>query len=214
MNIVIMGAPGSGKGTQSVRIIEKYNIPHISTGDMFREAMKNETEMGKKAKSFIDQGKLVPDDVTCGIVAERLSMDDCKNGFLLDGFPRTINQANELDNILKNLNKKVDVAINLEVPREVLIERLISRRICSQCGASYNLIFNPPKKENICDLCGGELYQRSDDNLESAETRLATYETETKPLIKYYKDKHVLHDINGYEDIDDVFNNIVNAIEG
>ena len=160
MNLVLMGLPGAGKGTQAEKIVAKYDIPHISTGDMFRAAMKDETELGLKAKSFMDKGELVPDEVTIGIVRERLSKDDCEKGFLLDGFPRTVPQAEALENILSDLNKKLDFCINVQVDQEILMERLTGRRICKSCGATYHLVFNPPTKPDTCDRCGGGLNTR------------------------------------------------------
>ena len=167
MNLVLMGLPGAGKGTQAEKIVEKYNIPHISTGDMFRAAIKDGTELGLQAKSFMDKGELVPDEVTIGIVKERLAKDDCKQGFLLDGFPRTVAQAEALDSMLADLERPIDYVINVDVDKEILMERLTGRRICKECGATYHLVFNPPTKEGVCDRCGGELYQRADDNAET-----------------------------------------------
>lgn len=214
MNIILMGPPGAGKGTQADKIVGKYNIPHISTGDMFRAAIKNETKLGLEAKSYIDAGKLVPDELTCDIVKERLANDDCQNGFLLDGFPRTIFQAETLAKTLEEMAKKIDIVINIDVPFDVLIKRLTGRRMCRNCGASYHLEFNPPKVAGVCDKCGGELYQRSDDNIEAATARLETYTNETKPLIDFYKEKNVLKEINGLQSIDEVFVDIEKAIEG
>ncbi len=198
MNIIFMGPPGAGKGTQSEKIIEKYNIPHISTGDMFRAAIGNQTALGLEAKSFMDAGKLVPDELTVGIVKERLQEEDCKDGFLFDGFPRTINQAIALDEILKEMDKQIDIVMNIDVPFDVLLERLVSRRMCRNCGASYHLEFKPSKVADICDKCGGELYQRSDDNEESATVRLKTYTDETKPLIDFYINQGILKEVNNY----------------
>lgn len=214
MNIILMGPPGAGKGTQADKIVGKYNIPHISTGDMFRAAIKNETKLGLEAKSYIDAGKLVPDELTCDIVKERLANDDCQNGFLLDGFPRTIFQAETLAKTLEEMAKKIDIVINIDVPFDVLIKRLTGRRMCRNCGASYHLEFNPPKVAGVCDKCSGELYQRSDDNIEAATARLETYTNETKPLIDFYKEKNVLKEINGLQSIDEVFVDIEKAIEG
>src|SRR6478735_1801572 len=173
MNLVLMGLPGAGKGTQAEKIVEHYDIPHISTGDMFRAAIKEGTQLGLKAKSFMDQGNLVPDEVTIGIVRERLNKQDCENGFLLDGFPRTVAQAEALETITKELNKQIDYVINIDVDQSILMERLTGRRICKDCGATYHLVFNPPAKEGVCDKCGGELYQRADDNAETVSTRLS-----------------------------------------
>lgn len=200
-----MGLPGAGKGTQAEQIVEKYNIPHISTGDMFRAAMKNNTELGKKAKSFMDNGDLVPDEVTNGIVRERLAEDDAKNGFLLDGFPRTVEQAEELENILNDLGTELDAVINIEVDKDVLMKRLTGRWICRTCGKTYHEIYNPPKVPGKCDLDGGELYQRDDDKKETVEKRLNVNMKQTKTLLDFYSEKGKLHNINGEQDIKDVF---------
>ncbi|MBC1742296.1 adenylate kinase [Listeria welshimeri] len=205
MKLVLMGLPGAGKGTQAEQIVEKYNIPHISTGDMFRAAMKNNTELGKKAKSFMDNGDLVPDEVTNGIVRERLAEDDAKNGFLLDGFPRTVEQAAELENILSDLGTELDAVINIEVDKDVLMKRLTGRWICRTCGKTYHEIYNPPKIAGKCDLDGGELYQREDDKRETVENRLNVNMKQTKPLLDFYSEKGKLHSINGEQDINDVF---------
>ncbi|WLR42001.1 adenylate kinase [Bacillus carboniphilus] len=214
MNLLVMGPPGAGKGTQAEKIVEKYNIPHISTGDMFRAAIKEETELGLKAKSFIDQGALVPDEVTIGIVRERLGKDDCKKGFLLDGFPRTVAQAEALENILNSLNKSIDYVINIKVDHSILLERLTGRRICKSCGATYHTLFNPPTKEGICDKCGGELYQRNDDNEETVENRLNVYVKQTEPLLNFYKSKGYLKHIDGQQHIDHVFDSICQLVGG
>ncbi|EHQ3839758.1 TPA: adenylate kinase [Listeria monocytogenes] len=205
MKLVLMGLPGAGKGTQAEQIVEKYNIPHISTGDMFRAAMKNNTELGKKAKSFMDNGDLVPDEVTNGIVRERLAEDDAKNGFLLDGFPRTVEQAEKLENILNDLGTELDAVINIEVDKDVLMKRLTGRWICRTCGKTYHEIYNPPKVPGKCDLDGGELYQRDDDKKETVEKRLNVNMKQTKPLLDFYSEKGKLHNINGEQDIKDVF---------
>lgn len=205
MNIVLMGLPGAGKGTQADKIVEKYAIPHISTGDMFRAAISNGTELGLEAKSYIDKGALVPDEVTIGIVRERLSQPDCDQGFLLDGFPRTIEQAEELDTILSNLGKAVEHVVNIEVAKEELIKRLTGRRICKVCGSSYHLIFKPSKEDGVCDKDGGELYQRADDNPETVNNRLEVNIKQSQPLLDFYKAKNVLTDIDGQKDINVVF---------
>ncbi|TCN19332.1 adenylate kinase [Mesobacillus foraminis] len=205
MNLVLMGLPGAGKGTQAEKIVAKYNIPHISTGDMFRAAMKEGTELGLKAKSFMDQGALVPDEVTIGIVRERLSKPDCEKGFLLDGFPRTVAQADALEHMLADLNKKIDFVINIDVDQSILMDRLTGRRICKSCGSTYHLVFNPPAKEGVCDRCGGELYQRADDNANTVQNRLDVNIKQTKPLLNFYEDKGYLRNINGQQDINVVF---------
>ncbi|KAA9018662.1 adenylate kinase [Niallia endozanthoxylica] len=205
MNLVLMGLPGAGKGTQAEKIVEKYGIPHISTGDMFRAAIKEGTELGLKAKSFMDKGDLVPDEVTIGIVRERLSKADCDKGFLLDGFPRTVAQAEALENMLSDLNKTIDFVINIDVDQEILMERLTGRRICKSCGATYHLVFNPPAKQDVCDKCGGDLYQRADDNEETVGNRLEVNLKQTKPLLDFYETKGYLRNINGQQDIRIVF---------
>lgn len=205
MNLVLMGLPGAGKGTQAERIVEKYNIPHISTGDMFRAAMKEGTELGLKAKSFMDQGQLVPDEVTIGIVRERLVKEDCQNGFLLDGFPRTVPQAEALELMLKELGRNIDYVINVNVDQSILMERLTGRRICKDCGATYHLVFNPPSEDGVCDKCGGELYQRADDNEETVGNRLEVNVKQSKPLLDFYESKGYLRNINGQQPIDKVF---------
>jgi len=214
VNLVLMGLPGAGKGTQADKIVVKYNIPHISTGDMFRAAIKEGTELGLKAKSFMDKGELVPDEVTIGIVRERLSKDDCGNGFLLDGFPRTVAQAEALDTMLADLDKKIDFVINIDVDQSILMERLTGRRICKNCGATYHLVFNPPSQDGVCDRCGGELYQRADDNAETVQNRLDVNIQQTKPLLNFYEDKGYLRNINGQQDIDKVFADIEDLLGG
>ncbi|MBU5214695.1 adenylate kinase [Heyndrickxia oleronia] len=208
MNLVLMGLPGAGKGTQAEKIVDKYAIPHISTGDMFRAAMKEGTELGLQAKSFMDKGELVPDEVTIGIVRERLSKDDCQKGFLLDGFPRTVPQAEALEAILQDLNKKIDYCINISVDKDILMGRLTGRRICKNCGATYHLEFNPPKEAGVCDRCGGELYQRADDNEETVQNRLEVNIKQTQPLLDYYAEKGYLKTIDGEQDINKVFADI------
>lgn len=214
MNLVLMGLPGAGKGTQAERIVEKYGIPHISTGDMFRAAMKEGTELGLKAKSFMDEGALVPDEVTIGIVRERLSKLDCQDGFLLDGFPRTVAQAEALEGILEALGKKIDYVINVDVDKDILMARLTGRRICKSCGATYHLVFNPPAAEGKCDRCGGELYQRADDNEETVQNRLDVNLKQTEPLLDFYRQKGYLKDINGQQEIGKVFEDIDQLLKG
>ena len=214
MKIVFMGPPGAGKGTQAEKIVENYQIPHISTGDMFRKAIKDQTELGMAAKRYMDQGALVPDHVTIGIVKDRLSESDCKSGFLLDGFPRTVDQAKALDEILTSLDSKIDYVINIDVDLDILKERLTGRRICRSCGATYHMIFNPPKNADVCDKCGGELYQRKDDNEETVGNRLNVYVSQTKPLLDYYSLAGNLVNINGQQSIDLVFEEIREVLGG
>lgn len=208
MNLIIMGPPGAGKGTQADFIKAAYPVPHISTGDMFREAVQQGTEMGLKAKSFMDQGQLVPDEVTIGIVEERLAQPDCVVGFLLDGFPRTIVQAQALDQVLARLNKKIEVAINVFVPDEILIQRTTGRVSCSKCKTVYHVTFSPPARAGVCDKCGGGLVQRSDDQEETARNRLQVYQKQTRPLLDYYDQHGVLHSIDGNRDSKQVFADI------
>lgn len=205
VNLILMGLPGAGKGTQAEKIVEKYQIPHISTGDMFRSAIKEGTDLGKKAKSFMDQGALVPDEVTIGIVRERLSKADCEKGFLLDGFPRTIAQAEALENLLSELNAPLQYVIHVDVPQEKLVDRLTGRRICPECGATYHVIFNPPKVEGKCDHDGATLIQREDDRAETVSKRLEVNIEQTQPLLDFYQDKGYLVTVDGDQDIDVVF---------
>jgi len=200
MKIVLLGPPGSGKGTQAEVLTKKMMIPHISTGDMFRAAIKNGTEMGVLAKSYIDKGALVPDEVTVGIIKDRIAQPDCQDGFLLDGFPRTIAQAQALDELLADRGG-VDAVINIGVPLENLVERLTGRRTCLKCGVIYHMLYHAPETEGVCDACGGELFQRADDTEETVKNRLNVYEAQTAPLIGYYTEKGVLHDINGDQPI-------------
>ena len=212
MNILFMGPPGAGKGTQAERIVNKYNIPHISTGDMFRTAIANKTELGIIAKQIVEQGGLVPDDITTGIVKDRLSLADCENGFLLDGFPRNVEQAKSLDDTMFSMGKKIDYIINIDVDLKQLKARLIGRRMCKSCGAAYHIDFNPSKEANICDKCDGKLYQREDDIESKVATRLSLYVEQTKPLLDYYEASGKLVTIDGCDDIDVVFSNIQAAL--
>ncbi|KFZ42194.1 adenylate kinase [Anoxybacillus flavithermus] len=214
MNLVLMGLPGAGKGTQAEKIVEKYKIPHISTGDMFRAAIKEGTELGLQAKSYMDRGDLVPDEVTIGIVRERLSKDDCQNGFLLDGFPRTVAQAEALETLLQQLDRSIDYVINIEVDKSILMERLTGRRICKECGATYHLVFNPPTQAGVCDKCGGELYQRADDNEATVANRLEVNMKQAQPLLDFYAAKGYLRNINGQQHIDQVFADICELLGG
>ena len=213
MNIILMGLPGAGKGTQASEIDKKFPIPHISTGDMFRKAIKDETDLGKEAKSYMDRGELVPDEVTVGIVKERISEDDAKKGFLLDGFPRTIDQAESLSQIMSELDREIDAVINIEVPEEELMNRLTGRRICEKCGTTYHLVFNPPKVDGICDIDGGKLYQREDDNPETVSNRLSVNVKQSKPILEYYNNKGVLKNIDGSKDIDEVTNDVIDILD-
>lgn len=212
VNLVLLGAPGAGKGTQAKMLAGKYGILHISTGDILRENVSNNTELGKKAKEYMDKGELVPDTVLIDIIKDRLSKPDTDNGFLLDGYPRTIPQAVALDYIFGQLGKKLDVVIDIKVQDEELVARLAGRRMC-KCGASYHVKFNPPKRDGICDVCSGELYQRDDDTESSVKTRLVAYYNQTHPLIDYYTDKGLLHTVSGTGDIGDIFGEITVVID-
>ena len=212
MRIILLGPPGAGKGTQAAGIVEKYNIPHISTGDIFRKNIKEGTDLGKKAKEYMDQGLLVPDELTVGLVTDRITQDDCKNGFMLDGFPRNVSQAEQLDAFLKENNIELSNVINIEVDKSILVSRAVGRRICKSCGATYHVEFNPPKNEGICNVCQGELYQRADDNEETVSKRIQVYLDETKPLADYYAKEGILSNINGQQSIDEVFGDIVAAL--
>ena len=214
MHILLMGPPGAGKGTQAAQLVEKFHIPHISTGDMFRAAVKEGTPLGKQAKEYMDNGQLVPDSVTIGIVKERLAKADCSTGFILDGFPRTTEQAEALDRTLQELGIKLDRVINIIVPDGVLVGRMTGRRICRSCGATYHKEYNPSKQGSICDKCGGELYQRDDDREETVTKRLSVYQAQTKPLIEYYQDKGLYTEIDGQQDIDKVLADIVVSLKG
>lgn len=214
MNLYLLGLPGAGKGTQASRIQEALNIPHISTGDMFRAAIKNETPLGKKAKSFMDAGDLVPDEVTNGILAERLDADDTQDGFLLDGFPRTIPQAEALEQILSNQNCQLDAAIYIKVDKSILMERLTGRFICSNCGETYHKLYNTPQEEGVCDVCGNtEFHQRDDDKPETVRKRIEVNEQQTNALADFYQDKGILRVINGQQSPDQVFADIQQVLE-
>ncbi len=212
MHILLMGPPGAGKGTQAANLVTEFGVPHISTGDMFRAAVKEGTELGKQAKACMDAGKLVPDEVTIGIVRERLAKDDCRKGFILDGFPRTVEQADALGGILKDLGLSLTRVLNISVPAEDLIERAVGRRICKKCGATYHVKFHPPKAEGTCDACGGELFQRADDSAETMKNRLSVYEDSTRPLIEYYKKAGIYAEVDGRQPIRQVTEELVNAL--
>ena len=212
MKIIMLGAPGAGKGTQAQMIADKFNIPHISTGDIFRANIKNGTELGKKAKEFMDKGQLVPDELTVQLLLDRVANDDCKNGYVLDGFPRTNPQADVLDSELTKLGDKVDFAINVDVPDENIVRRMSGRRACLKCGATYHIEHIPPKKEGICDKCGSELVQREDDKPETVQNRLSVYHEQTQPLIDYYDKKNILKTVDGTKDMQEVFSNIVGIL--
>ena len=208
----MLGAPGAGKGTQAKQIASKYQIPHISTGDIFRANIKNGTELGKKAKEYMDQGLLVPDELTCDLVMDRISQDDCANGFVLDGFPRTIPQAEALDAALTKVGAKMDFAIDVDVPDSHIVNRMSGRRACLNCGATYHVVAIPPKKEGICDTCGKELVLRDDDKPETVQKRLDVYHDQTQPLIDYYKNQGILKSVDGTVPMEEVFANIVEIL--
>lgn len=212
LRIILLGPPGAGKGTQAAKIAAKYNIPHISTGDIFRANVKNGTELGKKAREYMDSGRLVPDDLTIALVEDRLSSEDCKDGFLLDGFPRTVYQAERFDRYLEEKGISINHVLDIDVSKKELMTRLIGRRVCKNCGATYHIINMPPKKEGICDICGGELYQRADDTEATVENRIEVYLAQTKPLIEYYKKTGVLSHIDGAIGLDKVFSSIVKVL--
>lgn len=208
MKIIMLGAPGAGKGTQAKKIADLCNIPHISTGDIFRANIKQGTELGKKAKTYMDAGDLVPDELVCDLVVDRIQQDDCTKGFILDGFPRTIPQAEALTNALNAIEQKMEYALNIDVPDENIIHRMAGRRACVGCGATYHVEFNPTKKEGICDVCGEELILRDDDKPETVTNRLNVYHEQTKPLIEYYNKENITHTIDGTQTMDEVFNDI------
>ena len=213
MKIVMLGAPGAGKGTQAKMIAAKYEIPHISTGDIFRSNIKNGTELGRKAKEYMDQGLLVPDELTVDLVIDRLAQDDCKKGYILDGFPRTIPQAEALDGALAKLSDKLDYALNVDVPDENIVSRMSGRRACLKCGATYHVEFNPSSKGDICDVCGDKLVLRDDDRPETVQKRLSVYHEQTQPLIDYYAKKGILKTVDGTQSMDDVFAAIIGILE-
>ena len=208
----MLGAPGAGKGTQAKMIAERYKIPHISTGDIFRANIKNGTELGQKAKQYMDQGLLVPDELTCDLVMDRIQQDDCKNGFVLDGFPRTIPQAEALDAALKNINQKMDFAIDVDVPDDNIVNRMGGRRACLSCGATYHIEFNPTKAEGVCDACGAQTVLRDDDKPETVQKRLTVYHDQTQPLIDYYSKQDILKSVDGTQPMEDVFQAIVGIL--
>ena len=212
MKIIMLGAPGAGKGTQAKMIAEKYGVPHVSTGDIFRANIKEGTELGKEAKQYMDQGLLVPDELTVKILLDRVAKDDCKNGYILDGFPRTIPQAEVLDKALNELGDKIDYAIDVDVPDENIVKRMGGRRACLTCGATYHIEHVPPKKEGICDKCGSELVLRDDDKPETVKNRLSVYHEQTQPLIDFYTEKGVLRTVDGTQDMKDVFAAIVKIL--
>lgn len=213
MKIIMLGAPGAGKGTQAKKIAEKYGIPHISTGDIFRANIKNQTELGMKAKAYMDQGALVPDELTLELIMDRFTNDDCKNGYVLDGFPRTIPQAEALTKALSDKQDAVDYAINVDVPDEAIVTRMSGRRACLACGGTYHIKFNPTKVEGICDACGGELVLRNDDKPETVQKRLDVYHEQTQPLIDYYQTQNILKEVDGTLPLDEVFQAIIAILE-
>ena len=212
MKLIMLGAPGAGKGTQAKKIAAKYQIPHISTGDIFRANIKAGTELGMKAKSYMDQGQLVPDEVTIGMLLDRISQDDCQNGYVLDGFPRTIPQAESLTAALKERGEEMDYAVNVDVPDANIVERMSGRRACLGCGATYHIVYNAPKAEGICDACGEKLVLRDDDKPETVQKRLSVYHEQTQPLIDYYKQEGILAEVDGTQDMEKVFQDIVKIL--
>lgn len=212
MRLILLGPPGVGKGTQASSIVKKYDVPHISTGDILRDNIKRETDLGKEAKSYMDKGLLVPDQLVVSLMEDRLKEEDCKEGFLLDGFPRTIEQADALETVLNNMGIQLNRVINLKADKDILIERVVGRRVCKSCGATYHVKFNPPKEEGICDLDEGELIQREDDTEETVSTRIEVYSKETQPLIEYYKERNLLVDIDGTQPIEKIFDEIVESL--
>ncbi len=212
LRLILLGPPGAGKGTQASGIVKKYNVPHISTGDIFRKNIKENTDLGKKAKEYMDKGLLVPDELVVEIVKDRLTEEDCMEGFLLDGFPRTVGQADALEKELTNLKYTLDKVINIDVSKEELIERAVGRRVCKECGETYHIKFNSPKVEGICDKCGSKLHQRKDDTVETVTKRIEVYTEQTQPLIDYYTKKGILININGEQGIDKVFEDIVGTL--
>ena len=212
MRVIMLGAPGAGKGTQAERISAKYQIPHISTGDIFRANIKEGTELGKKAKSYMDQGLLVPDSLTVDLVTDRISHEDCKDGYILDGFPRTIPQAESLDAALSAKGETIDYAVNVDVPDENIINRMSGRRACPSCGSTYHIVYAAPKKDGICDKCGASLILRDDDKPETVKKRLTVYHDQTKPLIDYYGSRNVLATVDGTKGMEDVFKDIVKVL--
>jgi adenylate kinase len=213
MKLVLLGAPGAGKGTQAKKLTEKYTVPQISTGDILRKAVADRTPLGKEAKSYMDKGELVPDSVVIGLVKERIVCDDCKNGYILDGFPRNTSQAEVLDKVLADMKAPLDTALSVDVEKNDLMKRLTGRRTCKGCQQMYNIHFSPPKKEGVCDKCGGELYQRDDDKEETIKNRLDIYEKSTAPLIDYYSKKGILKSVKGEGSIEDIFNNICSILQ-
>ena len=213
MKVIILGAPGAGKGTQAKKLAAEYSIPHISTGDIFRANIKEGTELGKKAKAYMDAGQLVPDELVCDLVVDRIQQDDCKNGYLLDGFPRTIPQAEALDAAVEKLGEKIDYAVNIDVPDDNIINRMSGRRACVGCGATYHIVFNPPKVEDVCDVCGKSLILRDDDKPETVKTRLDVYHAQTQPLIDYYAGRGVLVTVDGTQNMDKVFADIKDILD-
>lgn len=213
MRIILLGPPGAGKGTQGERLVKQYNLPHISTGDIFRAAIKEGTQMGLKAKEYMDKGELVPDEIVVGVVKERLMQPDLAGGYLLDGFPRTVAQAEALDAALVEMGTPATGVINVDVNQEELVDRLTGRRVCKSCGSTFHVKFNPPKVRSVCDRCGGDLYQRSDDTVETVKQRLEVYRTQTAPLIEFYTKQGILYTVDGSRDIDEVFKGIISILD-